>query len=321
MGARGNSGVILSQIVRGICEVWGQANSLDTAVFKRAVVEGQHAAYRAVKTPVEGTMLTVIREMATAAQAVPDSLGLEHLLAAVEEAGRIAVENTTAQLPALQKAGVVDAGGYGLLVLFRGLAAGIEDLMRGGKVVAGARSRSAPSARRCVHRRRPPRAAAWYRRGAQRALRVPLLHELPRHRAGDRPRGVRGVPPAARRQRPRGGRRAHRQGARPRQRPRRRAQRSAQARRHRRRRDQRHARADARARRAAGHPGAGGRRGRRRGRRRRGRRRQPAALPRARLPRDRRRGPVHEPERRPAARGGRGARRPGGRRSCRTTAT
>ena len=139
MGARGNSGVILSQIVRGICEVWGQANSLDTAVFKRAVLEGQQAAYRAVKTPVEGTMLTVIREMATAAQAVPDGLGLEHLLAAVEEAGRVAVENTTAQLPALQKAGVVDAGGYGLLVLFRGLSDGIEDLMRGGKVVAGAR--------------------------------------------------------------------------------------------------------------------------------------------------------------------------------------
>ena len=139
MGARGNSGVILSQIVRGICDVWGQANSLDTAVFKAAVIEGQHAAYRAVKTPVEGTMLTVIREMATAAQAVPDGLGLEHLLAAVEEAGRVAVENTTAQLPALQKAGVVDAGGYGMLVLFRGLSDGIEDLMRGGKVVAGAR--------------------------------------------------------------------------------------------------------------------------------------------------------------------------------------
>jgi len=50
MGARGNSGVILSQIVRGICDVWGRANSLDTAVFKQAVVEGQHAAYRAVKT-------------------------------------------------------------------------------------------------------------------------------------------------------------------------------------------------------------------------------------------------------------------------------
>ncbi len=139
MGARGNSGVILSQIVRGICDAWGRANSLDTAVFKQAMSEGQSAAYRAVKTPVEGTMLTVIREMAAAAQGVPDSLGLEHLLAAVEVAGRIAVENTTAQLPALQKAGVVDAGGYGLLVLFRGLSAGIEDLMHGGGVVAGGR--------------------------------------------------------------------------------------------------------------------------------------------------------------------------------------
>jgi len=151
MGARGNSGVILSQIVRGICDVWGQADSLDTAVFKRAVTEGQAAAYRAVKTPVEGTMLTVIREMAAAAQAVPDSLGLEHLLAAVEEAGRIAVENTTAQLPALQKAGVVDAGGYGLLVLFRGLTDAIEDLMRGGKVVAGARLAARVAAEAVTH--------------------------------------------------------------------------------------------------------------------------------------------------------------------------
>ena len=157
MGARGNSGVILSQIVRGICDVWGQANSLDTAVFKRAVLEGQQAAYRAVKTPVEGTMLTVIRKMAEAAQAVPDSLGLEHLLAAVEEAGRVAVENTTAQLPALQKAGVVDAGGYGLLVLFRGLAAGIEDLMRGGIVAAGARLAARAAGEAVKARVRPER--------------------------------------------------------------------------------------------------------------------------------------------------------------------
>ncbi len=159
MGARGNSGVILSQIVRGICDVWGQANSLDTAVFKKAVLEGQQAAYRAVKTPVEGTMLTVIREMATAAQAVPDGLGLEHLLAAVEESGRVAVENTTAQLPALQKAGVVDAGGYGLLVLFRGLAAGIEDLLRGGRIAAGARL-AADLATRSVRTRVQPGPAA-----------------------------------------------------------------------------------------------------------------------------------------------------------------
>jgi DAK2 domain fusion protein YloV len=84
-------------------------------------------------------MLTVIREMATAAQGVPDTLGLDTLLVAVEEAGRIAVENTTAQLPALQKAGVVDAGGYGLLVLFRGLAAGITELTDGGITLTAAK--------------------------------------------------------------------------------------------------------------------------------------------------------------------------------------
>jgi uncharacterized protein len=132
MGARGNSGVILSQIVRGVCEVCGASAGLDATVVKQALKEGQAAAYRAVKEPVEGTMLTVIREMATAAQPLPDSLSLETLLAAVDEAGSIAVERTTGQLAALQKAGVVDAGGYGLLVLFRGLWAGIEEHRRMG---------------------------------------------------------------------------------------------------------------------------------------------------------------------------------------------
>ena len=162
--------------MRGICDVWGQANSLDTAVFKQAVLEGQQAAYRAVKTPVEGTMLTVIREMATAAQAVPDSLGLEHLLAAVEEAGRIAVDNTTAQLPALQKAGVVDAGGYGLLVLFRGLSDGIEDLTRGGKLVAGARLAARASAQATA------RAVGGRRSAARRAVTVEEPSELSEYR-------------------------------------------------------------------------------------------------------------------------------------------
>jgi uncharacterized protein len=132
MGARGNSGVILSQIVRGLCEVWGRSENLSTAGFKAALAEATSCAYRAVKEPVEGTMLTVIREMAAAGQGIPDDWGLAKLLVAVEEAGRVAVEKTTDQLPALRKAGVVDAGGYGLLVLFRGLAAGIVQLMQGG---------------------------------------------------------------------------------------------------------------------------------------------------------------------------------------------
>ena len=128
MGARGNSGVILSQIVRGVCEVWGGSDALGARECKRALSEGANAAYRAVKEPVEGTMLTVMREMATAAQSVPDSLTLDKMMVVVEEAGRVAVENTTGQLAALQKAGVVDAGGYGLLVLFRGVVSGIASL-------------------------------------------------------------------------------------------------------------------------------------------------------------------------------------------------
>ncbi len=138
MGARGNSGVILSQIVRGLCDVWGRSEDLTTADFKEALAEGASSAYRAVKVPVEGTMLTVIRKMAEAAQSVPSTLGLDKLLVAVEEAGRVAVEKTTEQLPALQRAGVVDAGGYGLLVLFRGLAAGIAELMHAGITVSAA---------------------------------------------------------------------------------------------------------------------------------------------------------------------------------------
>lgn len=132
MGARGNSGVILSQIVRGVCEVWGRSRELTTPDCKLALKEASACAYRAVKEPVEGTMLTVIREMAAAADVVPDAFELNGLLVAVEEAGRIAVEKTTSQLPALQRAGVVDAGGYGLLVLFRGLVAGLTQLYEGG---------------------------------------------------------------------------------------------------------------------------------------------------------------------------------------------
>ena len=73
MGARGNSGVILSQIVRGACDVVGGASTLDAGVFRAALREAANAAYRAVKTPVEGTMLTVIREMAAASQSAPPS--------------------------------------------------------------------------------------------------------------------------------------------------------------------------------------------------------------------------------------------------------
>ena len=121
MGARGNSGVILSQIVRGVCNECRADARMDTAGLKRALGQGTSAAYRAVKQPVEGTMLTVIREMASAAERLPDDAPLQDALTAVLASGRIAVEHTTRQLAALRQAGVVDAGGYGLLVIYRGI--------------------------------------------------------------------------------------------------------------------------------------------------------------------------------------------------------
>jgi len=126
MGARGNSGVILSQIVRGICEVCGADGSFASAQTKRALREGAQSAYRAVRQPVEGTMLSVIRAMAEAAQDVSDAAPLADLMAHVQAAAEKAVERTPEQLAVLKQNGVVDAGGYGLLVIFRSLAATVS---------------------------------------------------------------------------------------------------------------------------------------------------------------------------------------------------
>jgi DAK2 domain fusion protein YloV len=118
MGARGNSGVILSQIVRGATE--SLAESDDVA---KALRSASDAAYRAVKKPVEGTMLTAIRELADAAQRNPD-------LAGVVAAGDASVLRTREMLPVLREAGVVDAGAAGLVEILRGIAASLagEDL-------------------------------------------------------------------------------------------------------------------------------------------------------------------------------------------------
>ena len=124
MGARGNSGVILSQIVRGACESIAAAQGFDAAAVREALRAASDAAYRAVRQPVEGTMLSVIRAMAEAAADTPEAISLPALLTTVTTAGAEAVEHTIDQLEALRRAGVVDAGGYGLLVLLRGAVAG-----------------------------------------------------------------------------------------------------------------------------------------------------------------------------------------------------
>ena len=124
MGARGNSGVILSQIVRGACESIAAAQSFNAAAVRDALRAASTAAYRAVRQPVEGTMLSVIRAMSEAAAGTPEAISLPALLTTVTTAGAEAVERTIDQLEALRRAGVVDAGGYGLLVLLRGAVAG-----------------------------------------------------------------------------------------------------------------------------------------------------------------------------------------------------
>jgi len=122
MGARGNSGVILSQILRGLSSVIVDAGGLDGPTAARALGAASTAAYQAVMRPVEGTILTVVREASEAAVAAADEGGdLLAVLEAAKAQGDDALARTPDMLPVLKDAGVVDAGGTGLLLLFDAL--------------------------------------------------------------------------------------------------------------------------------------------------------------------------------------------------------
>jgi DAK2 domain fusion protein YloV len=124
MGARGNSGVILSQIIRGAAETLRTNGDVDSHTLAQAFRSASDAAYRAVRQPVEGTMLSVIREMAEEGESAGnDGLTKPELLARIVKRGEEAVARTPEQLEVLREAGVVDAGGAGLLEIVRGLAA------------------------------------------------------------------------------------------------------------------------------------------------------------------------------------------------------
>jgi len=119
MGARGNSGVILSQILRGLSSVVAEAGGLDGPTAARALASASAAAYQAVMRPVEGTILTVVREASEAAVTAADEGGdLVAVLEAAKAQGDDALARTPELLPVLKDAGVVDAGGTGLLLLF-----------------------------------------------------------------------------------------------------------------------------------------------------------------------------------------------------------
>ena len=129
-GARGNSGVILSLLFRGMAKKLRETDEADGRTLALALREGVDTAYKAVMKPAEGTILTVSRVAAQHAvelcQAEP-TLTAEQVLAAIIEQGHTALEETVHQNPVLEKAGVVDAGGFGFITIFEGML----DALRG----------------------------------------------------------------------------------------------------------------------------------------------------------------------------------------------
>ena len=124
MGARGNSGVIISQILRGFVAKIKNAGleTIDAGLFSEALSESASAAYEAVGNPVEGTILTVVREAAEATEkAVPSKCDLLSLGEIAREAAKHSLDSTPELLPVLARAGVVDAGGSGFLLMLDSL--------------------------------------------------------------------------------------------------------------------------------------------------------------------------------------------------------
>lgn len=125
LGARGNSGVILSQIMRGLAQGLAGKDQPDGREVALALCLAAETAYKGVAQPVEGTMLTVMREAAEAARAA-DTSDVAVVLQKTVDAARVSLANTPNLLPVLKEAGVVDAGGQGLLLLLEGALAGLQ---------------------------------------------------------------------------------------------------------------------------------------------------------------------------------------------------
>jgi len=122
MGARGNSGVILSQILRGMAKVLAHTETVRGSDLARALTEGANTAYKGVIKPVEGTILTVVREAAdVATKAAAGQDDIRHVLEVAVQEARASVARTPSLLPTLREAGVVDSGGQGLLTFLEGM--------------------------------------------------------------------------------------------------------------------------------------------------------------------------------------------------------
>jgi DAK2 domain fusion protein YloV len=127
MGARGNSGVILSQILRGMCEPLAVVDHVDSDLIAQCFERAVSVAFQAVRRPVEGTILTVLRDAAEAARPASDSgADMAAVLAAAVDEAYASVTRTPDLLPVLKESGVVDAGGYGLAILMEGFVTALE---------------------------------------------------------------------------------------------------------------------------------------------------------------------------------------------------
>ena len=120
-GARGNSGVITSQIIKGICSVlMGNETEIEIKSFAKAIQNGAEMAYKAVTVPKEGTILTIIKAMAEKSKQAVKAKSFEEFFTEVLAHGEATLQRTPDMLPVLKKAGVVDAGGRGLMFIFSG---------------------------------------------------------------------------------------------------------------------------------------------------------------------------------------------------------
>lgn len=127
MGARGNSGVITSQILRGLCEGAADAKELNIAAVDRALEASALTAFQAVRKPVEGTILTVLRDTAAAAhRAHKKKMSLDDGLSFIVSESYASVQRTPDLLPVLRENNVVDAGGFGLAILFDSFVSALQ---------------------------------------------------------------------------------------------------------------------------------------------------------------------------------------------------
>ena len=133
-GARGNSGVITSLLFRGFSKALDGKTVAGPEDLANALTKGVEAAYKAVMKPTEGTILTVARVAAEhASQEAAQAVDVPALWSIVMTAGQDALDHTPDQLPVLKKAGVVDAGGQGIMLIF----AGMQQVFEGGEIIAG----------------------------------------------------------------------------------------------------------------------------------------------------------------------------------------